>query len=192
MTFQMRRFASMDDNDSKNDDSNYPMYPERQGYTTTGYVTPAPPKPRESTSSYYYTPGGQALSPTHSSRTLPQPPRSLPMTPGTNPPPPQRMSFIPSKPFNNFLSTPEQASPLSTSAPATMSSAQGRPTYSATSPSASSSHNGGTVFRPQQHQPQQQQQQQQQQNSSQRQSYSHAPLRRAPSTNNGPPPGTYF
>ena len=160
----MRRFASVDD--SKQDD-NYPMYPDgHQGYTvrvndnggTLSYGSSLKTmglKPRANNSEYYY--GSTSLSPTHgSNRTLPQPPRSLPMTPGSGPGPQQqqRMSFIPSKPFNNFLPSQQQQqaqSPLSSSAPAaTMSSTNGRMAFSASSPTTASTNASGSGYRQQQ------------------------------------------
>ena len=166
----MRRFASMDE--SKNDEG-YPVYPDRSAYNgSSSYINGKPAaagKPRPNTDSYFYN-----SSPTHhptgnGNRTLPQPPRSLPMTPGSNPAP-TRMSFIPSKPFNNFLLQPQDQSPLSTSAPATITSmTSGRSTFmgsSPTTPSTTTTTSLGPYRQPpqqqNQHQSQQQQQQQQQ------------------------------
>ena len=146
---QLRRFASMDE--SKNDDDDvindadnrYSMYGDIRSNENSSYANGKrlPAAATAASDGYFY-----SSSPTHhgsgnGNRTLPQPPRSLPMTPGSTPSQqPSRISFIPSKPFNNFMHSQQQQqeiSTLSSSAPAPTSS---RPPFmSSTTPSSSSS-----------------------------------------------------
>ena len=115
------------------DNDNYSMYNDRQGFRVNDFSNG---KNVARNDGFYYS----SSSPTHVSgngnRTLPQPPRSLPMTPGSNTAA-QRISFIPSKPFNNFMNQPQEVTTtLSTSAPAPISS---RPPIAVTSSSSLSS-----------------------------------------------------